>query len=247
MQKQQKKIILEAKDVSKKYGNRIILDNINLQVYQGEILGIIGQNGSGKTTLLKMLVGFLHPDTGNILFDQKDLAKNQKKLAINFGFAAQENSFYPNLATEENIRYFGSLYNISKKTLDTNTKTVLDLVKLNDSADVLAKHLSTGMQRRLDIACSLINNPRILILDEPTENLDVMLRHEILDLIARINSHGTTIIMSSHLLEDIEQTSDSVAILYKHTIIKQGPLSMLRSLSRRSSLEDIFESLVKNG
>ncbi len=240
------KVLIEIQEASKKFGNRIILNKINLSVYQGEILSIIGENGSGKTTLLKMIIGFLQPDSGKILYGLRNVSANQKDLAGEFGFATQENSFYPNLTAEENVRYFGNLYNIDKDTLNYNIKTALSLVKLSDSSDIIARHLSTGMQRRLDIACSLVNNPRILILDEPTEDLDIFLRREMLSLIKRINANGTTIILTSHLMEDVEQVADRVAILYNHTIIKQGPVSMLRSLTKKRTLDEAFSSIIRN-
>lgn len=241
------KTIMQLQNVSKRYGNRLILNNVNLDIYQGEILSIIGENGSGKTTLLKMIIGFLHPDSGKILYNSIDISNNQKAISKDFGFATQENSFYPNLTAKENLEYFGGLYNLSKQDIEYNIKIILNLVKLTDSQDFLAKHLSTGMQRRLDIACSLINNPRILILDEPTEDLDIFLRKEMLELVKKINARGTTIILTSHLLSEIELVTDRIAILANKTIAKIGSLSTLKSLAKKRTLDEVFASLKKNG
>ncbi len=241
-----KEFIVQVKGVNKKFGDNIVLRNVNLDVIKGELFCIVGTNGSGKTTLLKMLIGFLDPDEGEVFYHSKNIKKNVKEVRKDFGFATQENAFYPKLTVEENMRYFGNLYGLKKEILKENIEKLLKLVELHGAKKVLAENLSIGMERRLDIACSLIHNPKILILDEPTEDLDVTLRKAILNLIKAINKSGTTIIMTSHLLNEIQDSFDRIAILDNNSIIKVGTLKDFRKSTKKKSLTEIFEVLTKH-
>ncbi len=241
-----KDFVVQVKGVDKKFGNNVILKNVNLNVKKGELFCIVGTNGSGKTTLLKALIGFVEPEEGEIFYNSKNIKDIAKEVKKDFGFATQENAFYPKLTVEENMNYFGNLYGLKKDALKNNIEKLLRLVDLYTAKAVLAENLSMGMERRLDIACSLIHNPKILILDEPTEDLDVILRKSILILIKAINKNGTTIIMTSHLLAEIENIFDRIAILDNKTIAKVGTLKEFRKITGKKSLNDIFEVLTKH-
>ena len=222
--------LIQVRELSKGFGKSLILEKVNLDVEENEIFGIIGINGSGKTTLLKIIVGYYKPDSGTVFYQGRPLRKSLKQLKKDFGFTTQESSFYPKLTVIENIRYFGALYGLKSSQININMRRILALVELEESANMLAEHLSGGMQRRLDMACSLIHNPKILILDEPTEDLDPILRKDIVRLIKKINSLGTTVIITSHLLDDIEVLCDRIAILHDRKIIKVGSIEDLRQL-----------------
>ena len=235
-----KGIIYKTEHFSKIFGDRYILNDINLKINQGEIFGIIGTSGSGKSTLLHSLVGFLKSDKGDIKFrnvnmlNTKDaesfrsIYKHQKELKRLYGFAAQTPSFYPNLSVLENLCYFGTLYNLSKEAIRSNIEYLLNLVGLTQSQHVLAKELSGGMQRRLDIACSLIHDPKILLLDEPTADLDPVLSSKIWNLLRIINQRGTTIILASHHIIELDRLCDRVAI------IKDG---MIRAIGKPEEIK----------
>ena len=230
-----KKITGEIKinSLSKKFGNHEILNNINLSIPKGKIIGLVGVSGSGKTTLLKLIVGFYKPSKGNIVFNGKDTLKYNREIRRSFGFGAQENCFYDKLNVDENIRYFGKLYGLTDDYINYKVDDILDLVDLKESRKVLANELSTGMRRRLDIACSLIHDPSVLILDEPTEDLDPKLRKGMLHLIRKINKEGKTVIMTSHLLGEIEQICDVVGIISEGKLIKIGsPEELKRQYSK---------------
>jgi len=233
-------VILKIKDISKRYKKKKVLSNINLEIYQGEIFGIIGMSGVGKSTFLQTIIGILHPDSGDVLFRPEHLLRvskesilyksvyYQRKAVKNlFGFATQTPSFYPDLTVEENLKYFGSLYNLSKDILHSNIETALTLVALNDEGKIIAKNLSGGMKKRLDIACAIVHDPDILILDEPTADLDPILREQMWDLIRKINSTGTTIIVASHFLEEIENFCDRVGILYDANMKNYGTINTM--------------------
>ncbi len=246
----QKRPILQVKGLSMSYGAAKILEGIDLHVLDGEIFGLIGISGSGKTTLLELLIGFLEPEAGDVLYranlsdsssDQSgnDRSGSEDYLSIFgdresakrlFGFATQSPSFYDQLTVRENLLYFGALYDLPHMLLKKNLMTVLDVVGLLPAQDAVAGTLSSGMKKRLDIACALIHNPKILILDEPTADLDILARRLLWSLVKRINANGTTIILASHLLDEIETLCDSIAVLHDRRIISKGGLDGLRGL-----------------
>ncbi|HLD33692.1 MAG TPA: ABC transporter ATP-binding protein [Candidatus Nanoarchaeia archaeon] len=230
-------IALQVSNLTKEFGNKIVLDDINFEVQQGEIFGIIGMSGSGKTTLLNHLIGFLEPDEGEIryhstrIFDEKN-PKDLMRLRTNlmdvkklFGFAPQAPSFYPRLSVKENLEHFGALHKLNPKEVVENAKHLLALTQLDNHQDKLAEHLSGGMQRRLSIMCGLIHKPEILILDEPTADLDPVLRDETWKLVEAINRMGTTIVVASHFLEELERSCDRVAIIKNGKMLQYGTVT----------------------
>ncbi|MBW2993682.1 ABC transporter ATP-binding protein [Candidatus Woesearchaeota archaeon] len=179
--------------MGKKFGKRVILNKINLDINSGELFGIIGMSGSGKTTFLNSLIGYHEPDIGDVFYysfkdrQYKSIYTNQAEVCRLFGFATQTDSFYPKLTLFENLKHFGSLYNMSKKTRTINAERLLRLTELYPFKDELAQNLSEGMKKRLGIACALVHNPKVLLLDEPTANLDPILRKDIWNVIKGIH------------------------------------------------------------
>lgn len=226
--------IFKINKVSKVFDRRIILDDIDLEINAGEIFGIIGASGSGKTTLLNIIIGFLKPETGDVLFrtehllEHKDSAvfksvfKHPDDLKNIVGMASQVPSFYTALTVKENLDYFGALYDLPPDTLKSNTATLINLMDLQGSENRIGKKLSGGMQRRLDMACALIHDPKILILDEPTADLDPLLRNHIWRLVRKINKRGTTILLSSHHLSELESLCTRIAILKEGKLLAVG-------------------------
>lgn len=226
--------ILELKEVTKVFNNRIILDRINFSIEEGDIFGIIGQSGSGKTTLLNMIIGFYEPDEGKVLYQldknqkAKEVHKNLSEIKRKFGFAAQISSFYPKLTIKENLFHFGRLYGIKTPVLEKNSHNLLEFTELEKYQNSLAEHISVGMQKRLDLSCSLIHKPNVLLLDEPTADLDPILQKEILYLIQQANKQGITIVIASHHLNDIEQICNKVALLHKGKIVSWGTVEEVK-------------------
>ena len=228
-------ILLKANDLSVSFGSFNVLRNINLEIKKGEIFGVIGVSGVGKTTLLVALTGLINPDSGVVSFDFGRGLINIKKNKRTFltyksliGFSTQESSFYPELTVLQNLQYFASLYGLKRSVAEENIKKVLDVVGLYDFKNTLASKLSGGMQKRLDIACSIIHRPLLLFLDEPTADLDPIMRTRIWDLITRINKSGTTVVVASHFLDELEVVCDRVAILNNKTINLVGSVADLR-------------------
>ncbi len=222
--------VLQLKGVTKRFGRRVAVDAVSLGVLEGEILGIVGMNGSGKTTLLKLMIGYYEPDHGAVFYQGEPLGRVKKELQRELGFTAQDSSFYPRLTVEENIAYFGTLYGMKEKRLQEHVERVLAFLDLLPQRHQLAEQLSGGMQRRLEMACSLVHDPKLLILDEPTEDLDPLLRRDILGLIKKVNDLGTTVIITSHLLGDVEVLCDRIAVLHQGRILRLGSVEQLRKL-----------------
>ncbi len=226
------RIIIKVDNVKKSFNQNKVLDNIDIEVKSGEIFGVIGSSGSGKTTFLNTLIGFLRPDSGKVYFNLNEsfipVLNNLDEIKKRFGFAAQHPSFYNKLTVFENLDYFGALYNLSTEARLININTILDLVELDHARDILAKNLSGGMQRRLDIACSLIHNPEVLILDEPTSDLDPILAKNIWNLIKKINKRGTTIVVASHDLNEVETICTRIGILTERRLEDIGTIEELK-------------------
>ena len=238
--------VLVVRDVDKRFGQKQVLKGVSLQIFPGEIFGIIGVSGVGKTTLLELLIGFLKSDKGEVLFRSgealglsgsstyRSVIDEQRKFKSVFGFAAQSPSFYGDLTIEENLRYFGSLYGLSRRTIEENMTTLLNLVGLSESRKAFANQLSGGMQKRLDIACAMIHNPKILILDEPTADLDILLRKQMWDLVRDINRKGTTVLISSHFLDEIETLCNRIVLLHNQGVLWQGSVKELKNTYAKS-------------
>jgi len=247
---------IELRGVTKEFGKNIILDKVDLKIPPRKIFGIIGESGSGKTTLLKTLIGYWKPDDGDIFYDGRDLKKDLKYIKQVVGFATQDNCVYPKLTVRENLEYFGAMCNVPNSTLQRNIDKILDLVELKNADNKLAEELSGGMQRRLDIACALMHNPKILILDEPTEDLDPLLRRDIVELIKKINENDTTIIITSHLLDETDSLCDEIAIIHDGRILEYGPTDELKDryskneevhvITRGKKYKEIVRKLGKN-
>jgi ABC-2 type transport system ATP-binding protein len=226
--------ILQLKEATKVFGNKVILDRINFSVEEGDIFGIIGQSGSGKTTLLNMIIGFYEPDEGKVSFQfdenkkPKELHKNLQEIKKKFGFATQISSFYPKLTIKENLFHFGKLYGIETPVLKANRNSLLEFTELKIHQNKLAEHISRGMQKRLDLSCSLIHKPKVLLLDEPTADLDPILQKEILYLIQQANKQGITVIIASHHLNEIEKICNKVALIHNGKISTWGTVEAVK-------------------
>jgi len=224
--------ILRIHGISKQYGGNPVIDTIDFDVKPGEIFGIIGMSGAGKTTLLNIMAGFITPDRGDILFTGKEtysITRNPEQVSTHIGFSTQQPSFYPKLTVLENLEHFGTLYGLHGRDLQRRARNLLKLVGLDEHRHKLSGNLSGGMQKRLDIACALVHDPQILFLDEPTSDLDPVMRKHMWQLIREINMKGTTVILASHFLAEIELLCTRIAVLFNHAIINIGTGQELRT------------------
>ena len=242
---------IKIQQVSKNFGTNQVLNKIDMDVKKGEIYGIIGASGSGKSTLLNIITDIIPPTKGTIHYniDKENkfyqISEKPEKIKKLFGYSFQHPSFHSMLTVEENLEHFASLYGMAENFGKDNAGHILKLVHLTDAKKILGKDLSGGMQKRLCFACSLIHSPKILFLDEPTSNLDPILRKNTIDVLRRINKNGTTIIIASQLLTELEELCDRVGIMNDGRIIKEGTINEIKK-EYTSNVEIHLELLSKN-
>ncbi len=234
--------IINIDNVCKKYKNLTALDNVNLQIEEGQLFGLLGVNGAGKTTLIKILCGLTKKTSGNITINNLDLDNNLTKIKEIVDISPQSTAVANNLTVKENIEFFANIYNNNNTE---NLNEIINTFKLNDVLNQRAKTLSGGYKRRLSIAIALVSNPKILFLDEPTLGLDVFARRELWSIIRKIKGK-TTIILTSHYLEEIENLCDNVAILSKGKVLKVGTISEIIAETNSNTFEDSFIKLVED-
>ncbi|MCS7181074.1 MAG: ABC transporter ATP-binding protein [bacterium] len=240
--------IIEVKELTKYYilgRNKIVigLENVSFNVEEGEIYGILGPNGSGKTTCLKLLLGILYPTSGDISI----LGKNQFDIEMkkNIGFLPENPYYYDYLTGPELLKFYGRLFELPDKVINERIEKLLFLVKLHDAKKLALKHYSKGMLERIGLASSLINDPKILILDEPTTGLDPIGCIETRDLLIQLKKEGKTILLSSHFLSEVERVCDRIAIFHKGYLLTTGTLSELIKKYNADGLEDLFVKTIE--
>ena len=218
-----KQSLISVENLSKSFGKKSILKNITFKFYDGEVLGILGFSGTGKTTLLRLICGLMYPDKGEILYridgnlSVYTVKYAGRKVRSMIGISVQKTSLYGTLSVWENLKYFGELFGLDQREIELKTQEILKILDLEENRLSIVNDLSDGMRKRVDIACALIHSPKVLILDEPTANLDFKLRRDILNYIKLINENGVSIIFISHFIEEIEDISTKVLMLANDT------------------------------
>ncbi|MBD5798199.1 bacitracin ABC transporter ATP-binding protein [Bacillus pseudomycoides] len=225
------KYIVETNNLTKKYKNSSVVSGVNLKIPEGEIYGFLGPNGAGKTTSIRMLLGLIKATEGNITIFGKDLNKNRLSILSDVGALVENPSYYAHLNAIENLEVYRILRNIPKEKVHAVLKTV----GLQNAAHQKVKEYSLGMKQRLGLAIALLGDPRLLILDEPTNGLDPQGIHEMRELIKSLaKERGITILVSSHLLSEIDQMATYVGIISKGRLIFQDKIEILRQHSQNS-------------
>ena len=220
-------MIAKMDSVVKRYGDTLALDHLNLEVTEGEILGLLGPNGAGKTTAIKTLCGLIDADSGETtVFGQRQSVKNLKPRR-QMGLVTQEITVFTELSAAENLRYFGGLYGLRGAELTANVKEMLEFVGLSDRAKQRPGKFSGGMQRRLNIACALVHKPKFVIMDEPTVGIDPQSRNHILESVKKIAENGTTVLYTSHYMEEVQAICDKISIMDAGRVITEGTLDEL--------------------
>jgi ABC-2 type transport system ATP-binding protein len=213
---------INLRDIVKRYDSKLAVDNINLSIEKGEVFGLLGPNGAGKSTTIKMIMGLLRPNSGEITVDGKDIRKEELAIKRMMGLVPQDLAIYENLSARENMEYFARLYGLKGKVLKERTEETLEFVGLSDKQKEKPKKFSGGMKRRLNIACAIVHQPAIVIMDEPTIGIDPQSRNHILNSIQELNRRGATIIYTSHYMEEVEMVCDRVGIIDHGKLITCG-------------------------
>lgn len=215
-------MIAKIDNIVKRYGNHLALDCVDIEIKEGEILGLLGPNGAGKTTLIHGIIGLIPIDSGKITVFGKDLKKNALAIKKDIGLVTQEVTIFEDLSTWDNLAFFGGMYGLRGETLQKNINEVLEIVGLSDQKKKLPAKFSGGMKRRLNIACALVHKPKFLIMDEPTVGIDAQSRNYILDTVRKLNKNGTTVLYTTHYIEEVQAISSRVVIMDQGHVIAEG-------------------------
>jgi len=234
--------IISITSLSKSYGMTKAVDNLNLSISEGEFFGFIGPNGAGKTTTIRMITGIVNPDSGNISI--AGFARHEKqKIASVLGVVPESRGFYDWMTAVEYLSFFANLYGIAKDLASEKITHLLSQVDLTSSRCKRIGAYSRGMKQRLGLARALINDPQILILDEPTLGLDPQGHEDIQRLLKELNSTGVTIFYSSHLLHEVSNLCSRIAIINRGRLVAQGTVQELMKTTRSQTLTEVFLTL----
>jgi len=219
--------MLKISHLSKSFDSIKAVDDISLEVHKGEILGLLGPNGAGKTTTISMIAGLLKPDGGKITIDSLDTETDLKKIKKTMGVVPQEMAFYEELTAKENLYFWGKLQGLNRKQIEERTGYYLKKTGLLGRENEALKKYSGGMKRRINLIIGLIHHPKLLLLDEPTIGIDVQTRLNIYEIIKEVSSQGTTILYTTHNLQEAEELCHRIAIMDNGKILAVGTLKEL--------------------
>ena len=228
------KYILETNELTKVFGKQKAVNNVSLKIEKNSVYGLLGPNGAGKSTTLKMITGMLHNTSGEIMFEGHEWCRNDLS---DIGALIEMPPLYENLSARENLKVRTLLLGLHEARIDE----VLEIVDLKNTGKKKSGQFSLGMKQRLGIAIALLNNPKLLILDEPTNGLDPLGIQELRDLIRSFPKKGITVILSSHILAEVEQIADHIGIIH------DGELKYQNVIDHNENLEELFMNVVKNG
>lgn len=221
---------VEIKNLTKKYGELCAVDNLSFHVESGEIFGLLGPNGAGKSTTLNVLTTLSDFDKGEIVVDGLNIRKDKMMIKQMIGMVPQDIAVYNHLSALENVKFFASLYGMKGAQLTGLAKEALEFVGLSDRLSMKPKQMSGGMKRRLNIACGIAHQPKLIVMDEPTVGVDAQSREHILNSIKILRERGATVIYTSHYMNEVEEICDRIAIIDKGQMIACGTKPELVSL-----------------
>ncbi|AZN40592.1 ABC transporter ATP-binding protein [Paenibacillus albus] len=229
--------IVEVRNITRRFGSKTVLDDISFEVKRGELLGLLGPSGSGKTTLIKLITGIDKADGGSVVM----LGERMPKLTMlqRFGYMAQSDALYNELTARENLTFFGSLFGLKGKQLATRIQDAMNIVNLQDDLNKNVSAYSGGMKRRLSLALALLHEPELLILDEPTVGIDPVLRQSIWRELGEMRERGTTIILTTHVMDEAEKC-DRLGLIRDGKLTALGTPAEIKEKSGTSTIEEAF-------
>lgn len=235
--------VIQARDLRKKYGDFAAVDGISFDVMPGESFGLLGPNGAGKSTTMRMIGGTLARSGGQLTINGLDPEENGPAVRAHLGVIPQQDNLDEDLRVRENLIMYGRYFGLRRSHLKEKSQELLEFAQLTEKADERVRELSGGMKRRLTIARGLVNDPKILLLDEPTTGLDPQARHTLWDRLFRLKEQGVTLIVTTHFMDEAEQLCDRLIVVDKGSIMAEGsPAQLIREYSTREVLELRFGS-----
>lgn len=219
--------MIELKDVKKKYGKNVALNEVNFSINDGICFGLIGPNGAGKSTLMKVIAGITRKYEGEILFNGREIEKSRNEVKKYIGYVPQDLVLENTLTARDNLAFFGGVYGVPKHELKEKVNKTLKDIGLEDRGDEPVKNFSGGMKRRLNIGCGLMHNPQLVIMDEPTVGIDPQSRNYIYSIIKRLKGEGKTVIYSSHYMEEVENLCEEMVLIDHGNILEKGSVNKI--------------------
>jgi ABC-2 type transport system ATP-binding protein len=231
------------RDVTKTFGEKTALKDVSFSVPAGQICGLLGPNGAGKTTLFRLMMGILKPSDGQILIDGLDAFKDRVAVKRIIGFLPDEPVFYSYLSGRETLRLSAAMHGLDAEAAMERIAPLIGMLNLGGDIDSYAEDYSRGMKKKLGLLMSIVHMPKLLVLDEPTNGLDVESVHLFYDIIFRLARDGVTVLFSTHLMDHVEKLCSHVVVINEGVVVSQGPLAELQAKFHQASLEDIFLQL----
>lgn len=241
----QVKKVIEVEKLTKKFGRFIANDELTFSVYSGEIFGFLGANGAGKTTAIKILCGLLKPTSGKAFVSGHDVYTKADRIKRNIGYMSQKFSLYPDLTVYENFRFYGGVYGMDLKGINTRARQLLEQFRLREYKDFLISKLPQGIRQRLSFAVSIIHDPEIVFLDEPTSGVDPIVRRQFWEMIYREADRGTTVFVTTHYMDEAEYCQ-RLCIMSEGRIKAIGTPAELKNTFAVESIEDAFLKIARN-
>jgi sodium transport system ATP-binding protein len=226
-------------------GQVVAVDHVSFDVRPGEVFGLLGPNGAGKTTCMRILCTVLKPTTGTAVIAGHDVVQEPAAVRRQIGFLSANTGVYDRMSALEFVQYFGRLYGMPEEKLAARIEEVFATLKMNDFRDTLGAKMSTGMKQKVSIARAIVHDPPVLIFDEPTAGLDVLVARNVLENIARLRDAGKCILYSTHIMSEVEKVCDRVAIIYRGRTLALGSLETLREQYDEDEVEELFFRLVR--
>ncbi len=218
-----------ADGLTKRFGEFVAVDNVSFEVPERQFFGLLGPNGAGKTTTIRMLTGVLRPEMGRVSIMGVDMDGDPLRAKSSLGVIPEIGNVYPDLSARENLELFGRFYGLSRRTRAERATALLEELGLGDRADERIKRFSKGMKQRVSIGCAIIHEPQVIFLDEPTEGLDVHSRRMIVEKVRQMNRAGSTVVLTTHNIEEANQLCDRVCIINKGKVVALDTPDRLRS------------------
>jgi len=237
--------LIETRNLVKRYGDKVAVNNISFEVFGGEVFGFLGPNGAGKTTTIKMIVGLLQPTSGTVKVAGHDVQIKPMLAKASCGYVPDTPNLYAKLTGRELLRFVGDLYNLDRSQVARRIDELLRMFDLAAAAGDTVDSYSHGMQQKTSLAAALMHDPKALVLDEPTVGLDPKSARLIKDILRQLADRGAAVMLSTHILEIAERMCDRIGIINKGQLIAAGTMDELRTLDKtgQTSLEDIFLGL----
>ena len=239
--------MIEIKELHKSFGKVTAVAGLDLHAADGEITGLIGPNGAGKTTTFRIIAGLLHPDRGCALVDGKDSTTDRIAAQRRLGVLPDVRGLYNRLTGREHVRYYGRLHDVAGPTLEGRIDKLIACLEMSDFADRRAKGYSRGQELKVALARALVHEPHNVLLDEPTNGLDVVGARTIRNLIRRIRDEGRCVLFSSHIMSEVEQLCDKLVVVGQGVVLANGTVAELRQRTGEQDLEEAFIRATETG